>query len=778
MRRLRNHMGPESKCTKILCWQSLLATTLPPEEQRRCEQHIESCPDCQSSLELAVQEARPLLALARQVGDPTLRPADPDVARFMQRLQVMGTSGRRTTSETPEAPDLYFLAPSDRPELLGQLGGYEVHEVIGQGGMGIVLRAFEPMLHRQVAIKVIAAALAGSATARRRFIREAQAAAAVCHDHIVAVHGVHESNGLLYLVMQFIDGDSLQARIDRTGPLDVADIVRIGLQTAAALAAAHAQGVIHRDIKPANILLENGLARVKITDFGLARMADDARLTQNGVVVGTPEYMAPEQARGEPLDHRADLFSLGSVLYAMATGDPPFRGETTVAVLRRVSDDAPMAIRVLNPDVPAWLEALIGRLQAKDPGERFQTAAEVAALLEGYLAHLRQPTRVSPPQFTPLATQAVAGRGGIRRLLGRRGLFILAAATAAALVVMFRFGWRGPSRIEHLVATVQLEAPAVRPINGRPGVIRHHLIGHTGPVHNVLFTPDGRLVSASGWPEGDGTLRVWDTSKGLELMRIPLGAQAQALDLSADGRFALVGLNDGKLLYIDLDEQKLVWSSHGHKWIVSWVGFAPDGKNAFSCAIDNTARQWNLSDGQEVGRMEGPNKWVRAGAISPDGLRLLTGDNSGVVRIWDVEIGLEIKQIERRKGWINALATTADGRNVLIADREVSLYDLETGLPIRSFAGHADEVQHIALAPDGRRMLTASYDGNVRLWDFATGRLLQVLGRHDGFVFSVAFSPDGQNAASAGGGHRNGKDYRAGSDFDIRLWDLTAAPAP
>src|SRR5262249_38062632 len=186
-------------------------------------------------------------------------------------------------------------------------------------------------LHRLVAIKVMATALAGSATARRRFTREAQAAAAVCHDHIVSVHRVNETAGLPYLVMQYVDGESLQDRIDRTGPLEVVEIVRIGLQTASGLAAAHAQGLIHRDIKSANLLLENGLARVKITDFGLARLTDDVGLTQNGTVAGTPEYMAPEQARGEAVDHRADLFSLGSVLYASCTGVPPFRGSTACA---------------------------------------------------------------------------------------------------------------------------------------------------------------------------------------------------------------------------------------------------------------------------------------------------------------------------------------------------------------------------------------------------------------------------------------------------------------
>src|SRR5262249_20747961 len=162
-----------------------------------------------------------------------------------------------------------------------------------------------------------------------------------------------------------------QEKLDAAGPLPVPEILRIGLQVAEGLAAAHRQGLIHRDIKPANILLENGVERVKITDFGLARAADDARLTRSGGIAGTPGYMSPEEAEGEKVDHRSDLFSFGSVLYALCTGRPPFRAETAMAVLRRVCDDVPRPIREINPAIPEWLAAVVARLQAKDPGQRF-----------------------------------------------------------------------------------------------------------------------------------------------------------------------------------------------------------------------------------------------------------------------------------------------------------------------------------------------------------------------------------------------------------------------
>ena len=200
------------------------------------------------------------------------------------------------------------------------MGPYEILEVLGRGGMGVVLKARDPALDRTVAIKVLTPALRTARNARRRFAREARAVAAVGHEHIVAIYAVDEFRGLPYLVMQYVPGRSLQERLDASGPLEVREILRIGTQAARALAAAHAQGVVHRDIKPANILLENCIERVKLTDFGLARAIDDASLTQSGVIAGTPQYMAPEQARGEPVDARADLFALGAALYAMAAG--------------------------------------------------------------------------------------------------------------------------------------------------------------------------------------------------------------------------------------------------------------------------------------------------------------------------------------------------------------------------------------------------------------------------------------------------------------------------
>jgi serine/threonine protein kinase len=310
----------------------------------------------------------------------------------------MGPTLART--EGGEAEDdadtsLDFLQPSTRPDSLGRIGHYEVLQVLGKGGFGIVFRAFDDVLKRVVALKVLAPAIAATSPARKRFLREARSSAQVRHENVVQVYAVEE-RPLPYLVMEFVPGETLQQRLDRTGPLEVLEIVQIGRQIAEGLAAAHATGLIHRDIKPGNVLLEQGTQKVKITDFGLARAADDASLTQSGVLAGTPMYMAPEQAQGEKLDHRADLFSLGSVLYVMASGRPPFRASNTYAVLKRVVEDTPRPIQEVIPEVPQWLCDIIAKLHAKKPADRLQSAGEVADLLGSCQAEIQRSGPAAP----------------------------------------------------------------------------------------------------------------------------------------------------------------------------------------------------------------------------------------------------------------------------------------------------------------------------------------------------------------------------------------------
>lgn len=383
---------------------------LSDSQQAEFETHLSGCEQCQQELQRRAAEPEIWDHAVALLGQPTSASvdepweADDNGARSRQVQSVLDS-----------------LSPTDDPEMLGRIDDYEIIGVVGVGGMGAVLKGFDKSLRRVVAIKVMAPHLAGSGSARTRFQREARAAAAITHDNVIDIYGVSEAHGLPYLVMPYARGPSLQKRIDDGGPLSVAEVLRIGRQIAAGLNAAHEQGLVHRDIKPANILLNDGIERLLITDFGVARAMDDASMTRTGVIAGTPQYMSPEQARGEAVDYRSDLFSLGSILYTACTGRPPFRSEAAYGILRRITDDDPRPIREINPDIPDWLCRIVDRLMAKHPADRFQNAADVAELLEGCLAHLQQPTHVALPQSVASLSRNECASPQVDRQVNRGG---------------------------------------------------------------------------------------------------------------------------------------------------------------------------------------------------------------------------------------------------------------------------------------------------------------------------------------------------------------------
>jgi hypothetical protein len=425
------------------------------------------------ALKIPSPEERAAFLAEACAGDPALRAevdqllkAHAEAGDFLQRPLLGDRPTQDTADETGDDPPsagppdcgevaMDFLEACDEPGRLGKIGPYEVIEVIGAGGMGVVLRAHDPRLNRTVAVKVLAPEFAVNPTARKRFLREAQAAAAVAHPHVINIHAVDQTEKTPYLVMECVEGVSLEQKIDRSGHLELKEILRIGAQIAAGLAAAHGHGLVHRDIKPSNILLEDGVERVKITDFGLARAMDDVEVTRSGEVVGSPPFMSPEQAQGKPVDARSDLFSLGAVLYTMCTGRSPFRAESTVAVLRRVCDDLPRPIREINPDIPEELVAIIDRLLAKAPEERFQTAEEVSELLLRYLAHLQDPAGTPPLALTsvrPAAKRETPDAGPPPR--GRWARRAMAIAAIVLLGLCLSVAVTDATGVTHLTAAL------------------------------------------------------------------------------------------------------------------------------------------------------------------------------------------------------------------------------------------------------------------------------------------------------------------------------------
>ena len=424
-----------TKCDPELLRRSLL-DEISEQEEEWLAQHLGDCEACQANLaKLAGDDgswSRIETVLRDEVSGVYPQSRGMISTLVPSNLSSIDVTASRLvgTEILPADFAVDFLQPPEEPDSIGRLNDIEIRSVIGHGGNGIVLKGYQQELNRLVAVKVMAPQLAANAAARKRFAREAQATAAIVHPNVMPILTVHSEGQLPYLVMPYVDCESLQQRLDREGSLPTLDVVRIGHQVARGLAAAHAQGLVHRDVKPANILLERGVNRVMLTDFGLARAVDDATLTSTGLIAGTPHYMSPEQARGESVGSPSDLFSLGSVMYAMSTGRPPFRAETIFGILRRVSDDAHRSICELNPTSPAWLDGLVGKLLEKEGTNRFANADELAELLEDCIAHVQQPNAHPLPHVARELAAAAKPKVSVLRRIRERWLVLLVAILA------------------------------------------------------------------------------------------------------------------------------------------------------------------------------------------------------------------------------------------------------------------------------------------------------------------------------------------------------------
>jgi tetratricopeptide (TPR) repeat protein len=522
--------------------------------RRRVRELLQSHEESEGFLERPYLESVPTEFAGAEAGD---------------RPSTAGEEPTRVEETADDSVSLHFLAPSDEPDHLGRLGPYEISEVIGRGGMGVVLKGYDARLNRVVAIKVLSPVLASDAMARKRFLREARAAAAVSHPHVITIHAVEGSADPPYLVMECVDGSSLQQKLDRDGALPLVEIVRVGAQVASGLAAAHEQGLIHRDVKPSNILLENGVERVKITDFGLARAVDDVGMTRTGEVAGTPQYMSPEQAESRHVDQRSDLFSLGCVLYAMCTGRSPFRADSTPAALRRVCDDRPRPIREINPDIPGWLVELIDRLLAKDPRKRLPSARVVADEFQRQLAEL---------QF-PILVQRASASNRWTGLIRRRPRVMIGLSVALLALVS-------------LGVTEATEVTQVREIVATLLRVR---------------TPQGTLVVRVADPsvgiviEGDGGLVI--NGAGPQQVRLEPGQyQLQAIRNGEPVYRELVTIRRGGRRVVDVRLERQSTRERpaaGGDWVSLFNGQNLDG---WHVVPEGRRGQWTVEDGVIAGR--------------------------------------------------------------------------------------------------------------------------------------------------------------------------------
>jgi serine/threonine protein kinase len=749
---------PVDTCPSVDQLRNLLAEALPPQERAPLEAHVEGCPRCQQALERLTEDSLAWAAAAVDATAPT--------PLLELRGRQVPHAGPGEAGRTKEVP-LDFLAPASRSDALGRLGHYEVLEVLGRGGFGIVLRAFDDKLQRVVAIKVLAPELAATSPARKRFLREARATAQVRHENVVQIHAVEEQP-LPYLVMEFVPGETLQQRLDRTGPLEAAEVAAIGCQVADGLAAAHAVGLIHRDIKPGNILLESGpRLRAKLTDFGLARAADDASITQSGVVAGTPLYMSPEQARGAKLDQRSDLFSLGSVLYAITSGRPPFRAATTLAVLKRVTEETPRPIPEIIPETPPWLCHVIARLMAKEPGERFQAAEEVRQALEAgptAPASAALPARPArPPRRRPPGWLLMAG-----------GTLALAAVLVLAVDLASRsgtpthhqpppdktgdgakptpsngpdapsepfpyFGLRGTTispNGEVLAAAVADGGNGQTPgrvlfwdaATGKP--LGPPLLPSPRDVVQLAFSPDGKRLAVGDF---GGTVSVWDVETRSRLRSYALDTYPRALEFSPDGKWLLAGWawprqggNEGWVRLWDArtlgEARSFVANTPGSLTDLHAATFSPDGKQLAVGTIAGEIRCWDPATATEVGKPRRDPFGAYALRFDPSSNRLASGAGQGQICIWEPAREQPVERLAS-EGMVLCIAYSRDGKWLAWGTMAGRVYvrDQETR-KMRQALTCGGGVRGLAFTPDGKRLITASpKDAQPpRVWDTET----------------------------------------------------------
>jgi hypothetical protein len=515
------------------------------------------------------------------------------------------------------------------------------------------------------------------------------------------------------------------------------------------LAAAHAQGLVHRDIKPSNILLEPNLAAgelgtPKISDFGLATAADETRLTRTGILSGTPMYMAPEQALGEAFDYRADLFSLGSVLYTLCTGREPFPASNPMAVLRLVCETQPRPIRELNPTIPPWLIAVIERLHAKRPDERFASASDVAELMRYNWEHPDQPRWPSSPLL-----------GQVRRRKQRRlrvGLVLAGLLLVLGMLTLSEsFHWTRLTRWG-LAGSGQENPMEPRAI----------LSGHQGPIWSVAFAPDGQTLATGS---DDTTLRLWDAATGKEKAALSgHGSAVFAVAFAHSGKFLVSGGGDGTLRLWDMETRKEQRTLPHRGGNVRRVVISPDDKTVATGGSAQDVELWDLNTYKMRHTLSRHHGTILAIAFAPDGETLATGDASGNIQFWDPVTGSERASFHGDPLGLRALAFAPDSKTLASAGTgsyDVKLWDMASHRQLAELSGSANGVFNLAFSTDGRLLATGSRDGIVKIWDPHSEKLLLTLTAHQGNVWALAFSPDSHTLATVG------------QDRLGKLWDLS-----
>jgi eukaryotic-like serine/threonine-protein kinase len=798
-----------------------LADLLDLSVREALEEHVEACAACQGMLdELTARRGWGLAsrseADAGVTGEQTiflrrLQQAPPGIMEPVARWGDRDVTARGGPDLRGTNPGSLAAAGVAAERGAPVVPNYEVFGEQGRGGMGVVYRARQVPLNRPCALKMILAGAHATPEAIARFLAEAQTIARLQHPHIVQIHHIGEADGLPFFELEYLPSGSLNQQFDGTPwpPQRAAHLVE---QLAGAIAEAHRLGVVHRDLKPANVLLADD-GTPKIADFGLAKMLDsESGLTQSDLILGSPSYMAPEQAEGrsQKVGPAADIYALGAILYELLVGRPPFRGATVLETLDQVKGSEPVPPSRLVPKLPRDLETIALKCLHKESARRYADAASLAEDLRRFLANEPiRARRVSAAErswrwcqrnpvvaglmaavFVLLATLAgVASVGYVqtnRALNGeskQRELAEEAEAKAKGEANRARAAEQEVRR-QWYAASINLMQPAWD--TGQVGRLhaklaeteaypergfewyylqrlchleQHTLVGHRDVVNSVAWSPDGtRLATGSR----DGTAKVWEAASGQE--RLTLRGHAgpvYSVSWSPDGTRLAAGTGDGMGTVWEAAGGRELLTLRGHTGLVGSVSWSPDGTRLATGSRDGTAKVWEAASSRELLTLRGHTNAVNSVPWSPDGTRLATGSWDGTAKVWDTAGGRELLTLRGHTSWVNSVSWSPVGTQLATGsdDGTARVWDAAGGGEPLTLRGHTRLVGSVSWSPDGSRLATASEDGTAKVWDAAGGRERLTLKGHAGPGGPASWSSDGTRLATGS------------ADCTAKVWD-------